>query len=134
LLEEYLKRRIFWEATESRVPVEWAGNRLLGVKKVRAYEIIKELEECDGPCYWFRETVLQQMRKGKLPRGRETQKSKMADAFFLALAGDDFDYLKPELGCNPKVDLEELRRNHEEIDREILDYVVYSQLVWRDGE
>src|SRR5207302_1736061 len=73
LLAEYYRRVSFWEACHDAVPIEWAGQQLLGVKKVRAYEILREMQARGGPEGWFQAQALEGMRQGKIGRGRATK-------------------------------------------------------------
>jgi hypothetical protein len=132
LLAEYYKRLSFVGACEDGASVEWAGRHLLGVKKVRAYEIRTEIEECGGVWGWFHASVLQMMDDGRIGRGRGTKKSRVADAFFVALAGGEpgLTYLRAQCGCADKMELERIAEQQGGAQGEALDYLVHSHLLW----
>ena len=87
LLELYYRMNAVLMATEERVPIEWIGERILGVRKARAYAIQREVAEHADLEAWFRQKVLDAMRRGRIGGGRQTKPSRLADAFFIALAG-----------------------------------------------
>ena len=51
LLELYYRLNAFVMATEEKAPVEWGAERILGVRKARAYAILREITngDFDGP-------------------------------------------------------------------------------------
>ena len=104
------------------------------MKKVRAYEVLRELEEAEEPEDWFTEQALRGMRDGKITRGRETEASKWAaDAFFTNLAGG-FLYLRYYQNMfigHKSIDLDQIRKGKDDVHAEVLDYLVYSHLIWR---
>src|SRR5260370_26872142 len=87
LLEYYYKLNAFVMATEEKAPFEWVAERILGVRKRRAYLILREIEAHADLEDWLREKVLAGMGSGRIGRGRQTEPSPLADAFFIALAG-----------------------------------------------
>jgi hypothetical protein len=74
-------------ATEEKAPVEWAAERILGVRKARAYAILREIGAHSDLEAWLRQRVLVGLGSGRIGRGCETRQSALADAFFIALAG-----------------------------------------------
>ena len=110
-------------------------NLLLGVKKVRAYEVLRELEEAEGPDQWFVQHALRGMRDGKITRGQETEASKkMCRRLLHEPQGGGFQYLRYYHNMfigNKTVDLDQLRKGKDEVHAEVLDYLVYSKLIWR---
>jgi hypothetical protein len=134
LLELYYKLNAFVMATEEKAPVEWAAQRILGLRKRRAYAILREIGACADLEGWFRQRALAGMQSGRIGRGRQTRPSALADAFFIALAGG-----VPEAkGCArclagaARVDMQEVARDdHDEAASEVLDYMVHSGLLWR---
>jgi hypothetical protein len=134
LLELYYKLNAFVTATEEKAPVEWAGQRILGLRKQRAYAILREISACADLEDWLRRKVLAGMRSGRIGRGRQTRPSPLADAFFIALAGG----VSEAKGCArclagaARVDMQEaVRVDHDEAASEVLDYMVHSGLLWR---
>jgi hypothetical protein len=121
-------------ATEDRVPVEWVAERILGVGRTRAFELLSEIAKYPAPGDWFRQKVLDAMVRRRIGRGRQTRRSALADAFFIALAGGEVEARI----CAVTL----IRRSHDEwnaakstdreiIDREVCDYLVQSRLLWR---
>ncbi len=43
LLVFYYKLNVFVMATEEKAPVKWVAERILGVRKARAYAIVREI-------------------------------------------------------------------------------------------
>ncbi len=134
LLELYFKLNVFVMATEEKAPVEWAAKRILGVRKRRAYEILREIGANADLEGWLRQKVLAGMESGRIGRGRETTPSPLADAFFIALAGGEAE----AKGCArclagaARVDMQAAARDdHDEAASEVLDYMVHSGLLWR---
>jgi hypothetical protein len=123
-------------ATEEKAPVEWAGRRILGVGRRRAYAILREIAAQGDLEAWFRLKVLDGMSRGRIGRGRQTQPSRLADAFFIALAGG-----APTARCcgqslagNAQADLQAAAcDDHDAAASEVRDYMVHSQLLWRLG-
>ena len=134
LLELYYRLNVFVMATEEKAPVEWAAERILGVRKARAYAILREIGAHADLEDWFRQKVLTGMHRGRIGRGRETRSSSLADAFFIALAGGE-----PEarscarcLAGAARVDMQAAARDdHDEAASEVRDYIVYSGILWR---
>jgi hypothetical protein len=134
LLELYYRLNTFLRATEENAPVEWAAERILGLGRPRAYALLREIDECGDLEAWFRQKALDGMRRGRIRRGRETQSSPIADAFFVALAGG-----KPEakscvlsLAGTTRADLpSEPDDEQNEAVSEVRDYMVHSRLLWR---
>jgi hypothetical protein len=133
LLAELWRRYAFAYACEMGTPVDWAGDRILGVRRQRAYQIRKESATIDDVHAWFVAAVMDAMRRGKIARGRDTAKSDVADAFFTALAGGK-EYLRDlrvGFGAQSHARLEEINEGLEDHWREVNDYLVHSHLVWR---
>jgi hypothetical protein len=134
LLELYYKLSVFVTATEEKAPVEWAGERILGLRKRRAYAILREIGACADLEGWLRQRVLAGMESGRIGRGRQTRPSPLADAFFIALAGgvSEAKSCARCLAGAARVDLQAAARDdHDEAASEVLDYMVHSGLLWR---
>ncbi len=134
LLELYFRLNAFVMATEENAPVEWAAARLLGVRKARAYAIQREIDAHADLEAWFRQKALDGMSRGRIGRGRETQPSRLADAFFIALAGGVSDARDCGrcLIANRQADLRvTVSRDGDAAASEVRDYLVYSGLLWR---
>jgi len=134
LLELYFRYDTFLMAIEELAPVEWAGERILGVRKARAYAIQREIAEHGGLDAWFCQKVLEGMSTGRIGRGRETLPSRLADAFFIALAGSQAQARSCAqcLAGNAKADLEKAyREDLNPVASEVRDYSVHSRLLWR---
>ena len=134
LLELYYKLNVFVMATEEKAPVEWAAQRILGLRRRRAYAILREIHACADVEGWLRQKVLAGMQSGRIGRGRETRPSALADAFFIAFAGGTSE----AKGCArclagaARVDLQAVVRDDlDEAASEVLDYMVHSGLLWR---
>jgi hypothetical protein len=134
LLEFYYRLNTFVMATDERAPVEWVAKRILGVRKVRAYEILREIEADGNLQGWFRRRALAGMGRGRIGRGRETSRSPLADAFFIALAGGEAE-AKACLSClagTSRVELPTAAGDDcDEADAQVRDYMVHSRLLWR---
>ena len=134
LLELYYKLNVFVMATEERAPIEWAAERILGLRKRRTYEILREIGAHADLEAWLRHRVLEAMGNGRIGRGRETRASALADAFFIALAGGE-----PEarscaqcLAGASRADLQAAARDDDDdAAAEVRDYMVHSGLLWR---
>jgi hypothetical protein len=121
-------------AIEEKAPVDWAGKRILGVRRARAYAILEEIGAHADLEDWLQQKALAGMNRGRIGRGRETSASALADAFFIALAGGE-----PEarscancLAGATRADLQAAARDdHDEAASEVRDYMVYSGLLWR---
>ena len=144
LLFEFYARSDFNRAQKEGIPVDLAAKRILGVSKTRAYEIAEEIYEHEDPDYaqeheyapwrWFQTVVLEKMRQKQISRGAETERSGIANAFFTALAGGryEMDRLADRLRDGPKLDLGKVvKREQDEANKEVLDYLVHSHLLWR---
>jgi hypothetical protein len=134
LLELYYRLNTFVTAIEEKAPVEWAGVRILGVQKARAYTIQREISAHAGLEAWFCHKALDGMRRGRIRRGRETRPSQLADAFFIALAGGEAQArcCAQSLAGNSVVDLEEAARDDSDpAVTEVRNYLVHSRLLWR---
>ncbi len=134
LLELYYKLSAFVMATEEKAPVEWAAECILGVRKARAYAILREIgaqRDLEG---WLRQKVLMGMESGQIGRGRATQPSALADAFFIALAGGE-SKARSCAQCLAGATRADLRaaasEDYDEAVSEVRDYMVYSGLLWR---
>ncbi len=134
LLAFYYKLNVFVMATEEQAPVEWAAKRILGVRKARAYAILREIgaqRDLEG---WLRQKVLMGMESGQIGRGRATQPSALADAFFIALAGGE-SKARSCAQCLAGATRADLRaaasEDYDEAVSEVRDYMVYSGLLWR---
>jgi hypothetical protein len=134
LLELYYRLNVFVMATEEKAPIKWAAERILGLRKRRAYAILREIGAHADLEAWLRHRVLEGMGNGRIGRGRETRASALADAFFIALAGGE-----PEarscarcLAGASRADLQAAaREDHDEAAAEVRDYMVHSGLLWR---
>jgi hypothetical protein len=70
-------------ATEENSSVEWAAERILGLRKRRAYAMLREIGAYTDNEGWLRQKVLAGMESGRIGRGRQTRRSPLADAFFI---------------------------------------------------
>jgi hypothetical protein len=134
LLELYYKLSVFVMATEEKAPVEWAAERILGVRKARAYAILREIGTHSDLEAWLRHKVLAGMGSGRIGRGRETGPCALADAFFIALAGGESEARSCArcLAGATRADLQAAAHDdHDEAASEVRDYLVYSGLLWR---
>jgi hypothetical protein len=130
----YYRLNIFVMAVEEKAPVPWAAERILGVRRARAYAILSEIGAQAGLEGWLRQKALAGMLCGRIGRGRETRPCALADAFFIALAGGESEArscarclagaARAELGAAARDD-------HDEVASEVRDYLVYSGLLWR---
>jgi hypothetical protein len=137
LLEYYYKLNAFLVATEEKAPIEWAAERILGVRKRRAYLILREIDAHADLEDWLRQKVLAGMGSGRIGRGRQTEPSPLADAFFIALAGGVAEARSCArcLAGAARADLQAAARDDEdEADAEVRDYMVHSGLLWRLNE
>jgi len=134
LLKLYFRYDAFLLAIEQHAPVEWAGRQILGVHKARAYAIQREIDDQGSLEGWFQQKALDGMAAGRIGRGRETQPSPLADAFFVNLAGGD-DEAKSCARClagNARADLQKADRDDPNpLVCEVRDYLVHSRLLWR---
>jgi len=134
LLELYYRLNAFVMATEEKAPVEWVAERILGVRKARAYAILREIGAHADLEAWFRQKVLVGMGRGRIGRGRQTRPSPLADAFFIALAGGE-SQARSCVRClagTARADLQAAARDdHDEAAAEVRDYMVHSRLLWR---
>jgi hypothetical protein len=90
LFANFLQREAFWRAIEEDlIPVGFAGETFLGVKKRRAELILNELEEAGSPRDWLLVKAVEGFKSGKIARGRATLECQIANRFFLLLAGDE---------------------------------------------
>jgi hypothetical protein len=134
LLELYYKLNVFVTAIEENAPVEWAAEQILGLRKRRAYAILHEIRACTDLENWLRQRALAGMQSGRIRRGRETLRSPLADAFFIALAGG-----VPEarscarcLAGAARADIQAAAPDdHDEAASEVHEYMVHSGLIWR---
>jgi hypothetical protein len=134
LLELYYQLNVFVLATEEKAPVEWAAERILGVRKARAYAILREIGARGDLEAWLRQKVLVGMKSGRIGRGRETRPSALADAFFIALAGGQSQARSCArcLAGAARADLQAAAGDDpDEAASEVRDYMVYSGLLWR---
>ena len=134
LLELYYRLNTFVMATEEKAPVEWAAKCILGVRKRRAYAILREIGAHADLEAWLRQKVLVGMGSGRIGRGRETRPSALADAFFIALAGGESEARSCArcLAGATRADLQAAARDdHDEAASEVRDYMVHSGLLWR---
>jgi hypothetical protein len=134
LLEFYYRLNAFLMATEEKAPVEWAAERILGVRKRRAYAILREIGAHAGLEAWLRQKVLVGMGSGRIGRGRETRPSPLADAFFIALAGGESQARSCArcLAGAARADLQAAAGDDpDEAAAEVRDYLVHSGLLWR---
>ncbi len=130
----YFRLNAFVMAIDERVPIEWIGEKLLKVRRRRAFQIHYEIAEHGDLEGWFRHKALEGMSRGRIRRGRATQSSRIADAFFIALAGGE-----PEAKCvayrlagNSQADLQPAADDERQAaDAEVRDYMVHSRLLWR---
>ena len=78
---------------------------------------------------WFRQKVLEAMGRGRIGRGRQTRRSRLADAFFIALAGGEAEARSCArcLAGAVRADLQEAARDdHNAAASEVRNYLVYS--------
>ena len=134
LLELYHKLNVFVMATEEIAPVEWAAERILGLRKRRAYAILREIGAHADLEGWLRQRVLAGMESGRIGRGRQTRRSPLADGFFIALAGGVSE-AKSCARCLADAARAAMPAavpdDHDEAASEVLDYMVHSGLLWR---
>jgi hypothetical protein len=134
LLEFYYKLDTFLMATEEKAPVEWVAERILGVGKARAYGILHEISVHGDLEAWFCHKALAGMERGRIGRGRQTEPSPLADAFFIALAGGVAEARSCARGLAgaARADLQAAARDDDDdADTEVRDYMVHSGLLWR---
>ncbi len=134
LLELYYRLNAFIMALEELAPIEWAGETLLGFRRRRAYQVQRELAEHGDLEDWFRHKVLAGMKRGRIHRGRATEPSRTADAFFIALAGGvpEAKSLAYRLSGNVQTDLlPDALGERDAAEAEVRDYMVHSRLLWR---
>jgi hypothetical protein len=141
LLGDFLLRDPFWRAVEDlHLSVEKAGQVILKVQKSQAAKVYRELEAYEGshgrpPLAWFRARALDGIKGGKIGRGRDTQPSRLADSFFLALGGGP-DYarnLKDWIGVRSELDVREIPVE-DEIERQINEYWIYSNNIYKGDD
>jgi hypothetical protein len=136
LLEWYFRLNAFVMATEETVPVEWAAAHILGVRKARAYAIQREIAAHLDLEAWFRHKVLDGMSRGRIGRGRQTRPSRLADAFFIALAGGESETRRfgQWLAGNVQATMQETAHDtRDPAASEVRDYLIHSRLLWRLG-
>jgi hypothetical protein len=134
LLELYYRLNSFIMALEELAPIEWAGETLLGFRRGRAYQFQREVAEHGDLEGWFRQKALAGMKRGRIHRGRATEPSRIADAFFIALAGGvpEAKSLAYRLTGNVQSDLlHTAADDRDAADAEVRDYMVHSRLLWR---
>jgi len=134
LLEAYYRLNVFVLALEEMAPHEWAGERILGLRRNRMYKIQHEIAEYADLEAWFRRKALEGMTRGRIHRGRVTQPSMMANAFFIALAGGvpQARALAHQVAGNSRADLVYAADDDRKAaDSEVRDFIVHSRLLWR---
>lgn len=134
LLGLYYKLNAFVMATEEKAPVEWVAERILGVGRARAYGILHEISVHGDLEAWFCHKALAGMQRGRIGRGRQTEPSPLADAFFIALAGGVSEARSCArcLAGAARADLQEAAcDDDDEATSEVRDYMVHSGLLWR---
>jgi hypothetical protein len=134
LLEFYFRLNAFIMAIEESAPIDWAGARILGLRKTQAYAIQQEIAAQGDLEAWFRHKVLEGMSHGRIGRGRQTRSSRLADVFFIALAGGEAEarHCALCLAGNTQADLQEAAGvDPDPCAAEVRDYMVYSGLLWR---
>jgi hypothetical protein len=134
LLELYYKLNAFVMATEEKAPFEWVAECILGVRKRRAYLILREIEAHADLEDWLRQKALAGMGSGRIGRGRQTEPSPLADAFFIALAGGQSQARSCArcLAGAARADLQAAAHDDDdEAAAEVRDYMVHSGLLWR---
>jgi hypothetical protein len=131
LLADYFKRVAFSIASAEGCPDEWAGRWILGVRKARTHQIRTEL--CNGPIAWFQSRAMQCIWAGTIGHGRATAASPVGDRFFIVLSGGDrsFDRIRTDFSGHKRIDLEEAQKLYGEIQREVSDYAVHSNLLFK---
>jgi hypothetical protein len=140
LLESYYRISTFIMAIEEKAPLEWAGERILGVRKRRAQVVLREIASHGDLESWFRNRVLAGMRAGRIGRGRETRPCPVADAFFVALAGGvpEARSCALSLAGATRAQLNDVPGDDpDQAVAEVRDYLVHSGLLWRldaDGD
>jgi hypothetical protein len=89
-------------------------------------------EMSSGALAWFQHKAASMIAKGKIPGGRETAQSDLANCFFQRLAGgpEEMHAMRIQLGSNSKANLEELGREYGIGKRESLYYSVYANALW----
>jgi hypothetical protein len=133
LLELYYRMNAVVMATEERVPIEWIAERILGVRKARAYAIHREIAGHGDLEAWFGRKVLDAIRRGQIGGGRSTRPSRMADAFFIALAGGEAEPRNwpQRVAQHGLGELKAGYTDRDAADFEVRDYLVHSRLLWR---
>ena len=108
----------------------------VGVKKRRAYEVLEELEEWDSPHDWFQAKAIEGFKSGHIDPGRAVLPSSIADAFFTTLAGGVgyITSLRNSFGARSQLILHNVLEEWDELNREIIDYMVYSRLLFGGSE
>src|SRR5260370_21592354 len=107
---------------------------MLGVRKRRAYLILREIEAHADLEDWLREKVLAGMGSGRIGRGRQTEPSPLADAFFIALAGGQSQARSCArcLAGAARADLQAAAHDDDDAAAaEVRDYMGHSRLLWR---
>ena len=139
LHEAFLRRHAFLLAIHDMAcPVETAGLIFLNKKKRQTYTILHELnrhasDDDYGALGWLRHEALLGFEKKTICPGRETITSSVADSFYIALGGGKgclVDLYRSLLG-EEEVEMRKLHRGRGRVDREQIDYMVYSHLLNR---
>jgi hypothetical protein len=127
LLADYHRRRAFETAIANGSPVEWAGKELLRCGKTRAYEIEKELT--DGAYWWFVHKFVEGLVNGTIGEGRRTERSDLADNFYVELAGGlgRWEQLRVTGGGRHKLLVKEVLTDMNIVDREVTGYGIVSR-------
>jgi hypothetical protein len=89
VLELFYRLNVLVMATEEKASVEWAAERILGVRKARAYAILRQIGAHADLEAWLRQKVLVGMGSGRIGRGRQTRPSALADAFLISFNGSE---------------------------------------------
>jgi hypothetical protein len=136
LLASFLQREAFWRAIEEdMIPVGFAGETFLGVKKRRAEQILNELEEAGSPLDWLLVKAVEGFKSGKIARGRATLECQLANRFFLLLAGDETGVaalLAREFGGTEVGHVGVKYTSLDDFEQEIVEYFICSKISNKD--
>jgi hypothetical protein len=137
LLDDYLRRRSFWEAVKlSHIPLEMAAWAHLRVKERRGQEVLAELDRFGSPLRWFQDQVAAKVNAGTIGTAPEVEPSPEADAFYLSLAGGPArleDLQVKSLGLRSQVWVGEFAVRPRYPDDEVILYLIYKHIRSRAG-
>jgi hypothetical protein len=113
------------------------ANAVLGLGRTKAFAFHKQLKLHGDSFSWFATTALVRMQRKQIGRGRETSRSKRADAFFNLLGNgqEGRTWWRSKLISQPRFDLgniDDLRKEAGPDLSEALDYWAYHRLLWKE--